>query len=112
MYSLTLNSPYPGINALREQFSRSSISVQSALEPTRKMSDMEPSIRSITALLQVRCPVRILHGSKDSLVPPKVSEELMQWLETPDVHLTMIKDGDHRLSRPQDLRTLLLMVSQ
>ena len=56
------------------------------------------------------CPVRILHGVEDRMVPPDVSHQLMRWLETPDVHLTLLKDGDHRLSRPQDLRTLLLMV--
>ena len=53
--------------------------------------------------------MRILHGVKDRVVPAAVSQELVTWLETPDVHLTLLKDGDHRLSRPQDLRTLLLM---
>ena len=61
--------------------------------------------------MQVRCPVRILHGLRDRLVPPAVSQELMHWLETTDVTLTLTKDGDHRLSRPQDLRTLLLTVT-
>ena len=54
--------------------------------------------------------MRILHGAEDRVVPAAVSQELMRWLETADVHLTLLKDGDHRLSRPQDLRTMLLMV--
>ena len=59
---------------------------------------------------QVRCPVRILHGMRDSVVSPAVSQAVLSWVEARDVHLTLLKDGDHRLSRPQDLRALLLMV--
>lgn len=56
---------------------------------------------------QVRCPVRIFHGAQDGVVPTFVAQEVVNWLESRDVHLTMIQGGDHRLSRPEDLRSLV-----
>ena len=41
--------------------------------------------------VQVRCPVRILHGAADEVVPPFVASEVVAWCESRDVHLTMIK---------------------
>ena len=41
--------------------------------------------------MQVRCPVRILHGAADTVVPPFVASEVVAWCESRDVHLTMIK---------------------
>ncbi len=55
----------------------------------------------------MRCPVRIFHGSKDDIVPPFVATEVVNWLESKDVQLTMVEGGDHRLSRPEDLRSLV-----
>ncbi len=52
------------------------------------------------------CPVRILHGLKDADVPWQGSVTLMELLEADDVRLTLIKDGEHRLSRDKDLRLL------
>lgn len=57
------------------------------------------------------CPVRILHGMQDPDVPHAVSLRLIESLATDDVRLTLIKDGDHRLSRPQDLRLLIEQIS-
>ncbi|MFN3288160.1 MAG: alpha/beta hydrolase [Sphingomonadaceae bacterium] len=55
----------------------------------------------------VTCPVRILHGQADPDVPWRLSLELVERLEARDVRLTLVKDGDHRLSRPQDLALLI-----
>jgi len=52
------------------------------------------------------CPVRILHGQADPDVPWQLSLELVERLTGGDVRLTLVKDGDHRLSRPQDLALL------
>jgi pimeloyl-ACP methyl ester carboxylesterase len=54
----------------------------------------------------INCPVRILHGMKDPDVPWQHSTRLADCLETPHVRLTLIKDGDHRLSREHDLLIL------
>lgn len=53
-----------------------------------------------------RGPVRILHGQADAEVPWERSVELARRLQSADVQLTLVKDGDHRLSRPEDLRLL------
>jgi pimeloyl-ACP methyl ester carboxylesterase len=51
-------------------------------------------------------PVRILHGQADADVPWQGSLELADLFTSPDVRLTLVKDGDHRLSRPQDIGLL------
>jgi pimeloyl-ACP methyl ester carboxylesterase len=56
------------------------------------------------------CPVRILQGALDSDVPWQHAFELTHRLPSEDVVLTMIQDGDHRLSRPQDIAQLLATV--
>jgi pimeloyl-ACP methyl ester carboxylesterase len=54
--------------------------------------------------------VRILHGMKDDVVPWQHGLRLLETFTTPDAHIHLIKDGDHRLSRPQDLDLLVDMV--
>lgn len=56
--------------------------------------------------IALACPVRLLHGQADTDVPWEMSMRLMQQLDTPDAQLTLVKDGGHRLSRPQDLALL------
>jgi pimeloyl-ACP methyl ester carboxylesterase len=56
--------------------------------------------------IAVHCPTRVLHGMNDPDVPWQHSVTLTACLESQDVRLTYIKDGDHRLSRPQDLALL------
>lgn len=56
--------------------------------------------------LPIRAPVRLLHGLADADVPWETSRDLMQAIAGPDVRLTLVKDGDHRLSRPEDLALL------
>jgi pimeloyl-ACP methyl ester carboxylesterase len=51
-------------------------------------------------------PVRILHGQNDPDVPWQLSLTLAEKLQSADVQLTLVKDGDHRLSRPQDIALL------
>lgn len=51
-------------------------------------------------------PVRLLHGMADPDVPWRQSAGLAEVLTSADVRLTLVKDGDHRLSRPQDLDLL------
>jgi pimeloyl-ACP methyl ester carboxylesterase len=57
-------------------------------------------------LLDPRAPVRILQGMCDPDVPWGHALDLVDLLSGADVELTLIKDGDHRQSRPEDLRRL------
>jgi pimeloyl-ACP methyl ester carboxylesterase len=57
------------------------------------------------------CPVRLLHGQRDPDVPWETALRLAAGLRGSDVQVTLIKDGDHRLSRPQDLCLLVNTVS-
>ena len=57
------------------------------------------------------CPVRLLHGQADGDVPWEISLRLAAALRSGDVQVSLIKDGDHRLSRPADIALLLATVS-
>lgn len=62
--------------------------------------------------IEIRCPVRLFHGICDVDIDWKQSVRLMERLKTADVHLVLVKDGDHRLSRPQDLRRLCCAIDE
>lgn len=57
--------------------------------------------------IPIDCPVRLLHGQCDPDVPWEVSLRLSAALRSGDVQVTLIKDGDHRLSRDADIALLL-----
>ena len=57
--------------------------------------------------VNVQAPVRILQGGADPDVPWRHALELAQALRSQDVVFTLVKDGDHRLSRPQDIARLI-----
>ena len=60
----------------------------------------------------VRAPVRVLQGGRDEDVPWAHALELYQAIESEDAVFSLIRDGDHRLSRPQDLTRLLAAVEE
>ena len=62
--------------------------------------------------IEVGCPVRILQGAQDPDVPWKHAFALAHRLPADDVVLTMIQDGDHRLSRPQDIARIIAAVAE
>ncbi len=57
--------------------------------------------------LAITAPVRLLHGQRDADVPWETSLRLAETLETGDVRVMLVKDGDHRLSRERDVKLLL-----
>ncbi len=59
----------------------------------------------------IDCKVRLLHGQADPDVPWETSLRTAERLVAQDVQVTLIKDGDHRLSRPGDLALLLWTVA-
>jgi pimeloyl-ACP methyl ester carboxylesterase len=58
----------------------------------------------------IAAPVRILQGGEDPDVPWRHALELAQALKSQDVVFSLIKDGDHRLSRPRDIARLISAV--
>ena len=58
------------------------------------------------------CPVRLLQGQADPDVPWEISLQLASDLHSADVQVTLIKDGDHRLSRPGDIALILRAVAE
>jgi pimeloyl-ACP methyl ester carboxylesterase len=62
--------------------------------------------------IQIACPVRLLHGTADADVPWQMSLRLLERLESADARLTLIKDGDHRLSEPAQIEAMLAAVAE
>jgi pimeloyl-ACP methyl ester carboxylesterase len=60
----------------------------------------------------IACPVRILQGGRDTDVPWRHALALAEAIQGEDVIFTLTKDGDHRLSRPQDLARMTAAVEE
>ncbi len=73
---------------------------------TRKLIEDGRRHLLLRAPIPLDCPVRLLHGQRDPDVPWETALRIAERLTGPDVHVTLVKDGDHRLSRPQDLALL------
>lgn len=65
----------------------------------------------LTSEIPIDCPVRLLHGQRDPDVPWQTALELSAVLHSSDVQVALIKDGDHRLSRDQDIALLIQTVA-
>ncbi|WP_117193118.1 alpha/beta hydrolase [Rhizobium terrae] len=65
----------------------------------------------LSGIIETGCPVHILQGMQDPDVPYSHALKLVEFLPADDVVLTLIRDGDHRLSRPQDIEKLKAAVS-
>ncbi len=63
-------------------------------------------------MIETGCPVRILQGVQDPDVPWQHAVELSSRFAQDDVVLTLVKDGDHRLSRPEDIERLITAVAE
>ena len=61
----------------------------------------------MTGPIDLGCPVHIVQGKEDPDVPFEHAMKLAEHLPSDDVTVTLVKDGDHRLSRPQDIELLL-----
>ncbi len=56
--------------------------------------------------IPITCPVRLIQGKQDKDVPWQTAEKLVRQLQSKDVRLTYVEDGDHSLSRDEDLELL------
>ena len=73
---------------------------------TRALIEDGRTRRLLDRPIPLACPVRLLQGQRDPDVPWQTALRIAERLESDDVQITLIKDGDHRLSRPQDLALL------
>ncbi|SFS04836.1 alpha/beta fold hydrolase [Sphingomonas jatrophae] len=62
--------------------------------------------------IPIRAPVRLLQGQADAEVPWQIALRLAESLAGDDVRLTLVKDGDHRLSRAQDIALLIETIAE
>jgi pimeloyl-ACP methyl ester carboxylesterase len=79
---------------------------------TRRLIEEGRSHLLLGGMIETGCPVRILQGVEDPDVPWQHAVELTSRLACDDVVLTLVKDGDHRLSRPEDIERLLAVVAE
>ncbi len=90
---------------LRERgyFMRDSDDGEAPYPVTRKLLEEGANHLLLRGAVRLTRPVRLIHGMRDESVPWEVSLRLANALEGDDVRLTLIKDGEHRLSRPADI---------
>ncbi len=68
-------------------------------------------MRLLESDIPIDCPVRLLQGQRDDAVPWQTALRLSERLRSADVQVGLIKDGDHRLSRDQDIDLLLQTIA-
>jgi pimeloyl-ACP methyl ester carboxylesterase len=66
----------------------------------------------LDGMIETGCPVHIIQGVADTDVPWQHATELVSRFASDDVVLTLVKDGDHRLSRPEDIERLIAAVEE
>ena len=79
---------------------------------TRRLLEDGQSHLVLRAPLAIGCPVRLIHGMADPDVPVSVALRLIEHLDCDDARLTLIKDGGHRLSEPDQLAMIGQMVDE
>jgi pimeloyl-ACP methyl ester carboxylesterase len=79
---------------------------------TRQLIEEGRNHLLLGGMIETGCPVRILQGVEDPDVPWRHAVELVSRLGSDDVVLTLVKDGDHRLSRPEDIERLIRAVAE
>jgi pimeloyl-ACP methyl ester carboxylesterase len=84
-------------------------------EPTpthaKFFADAECHLR-LDGHIDLACPVRLLHGKADPDVPFDISLRLKAAFGSGDVQVTLVEDGDHRLSRDSDIALLKAIVAE
>ena len=78
---------------------------------SRALIEDAPAQALMGGTIAIAAPVRLLHGQRDDAVPWRLSLDIADRLRSDDVQVTLIKDGDHRLSRPQDIALLIRAVT-
>jgi pimeloyl-ACP methyl ester carboxylesterase len=105
----------PAIKAELEQKGRWERPSDYSVEPyivTKQLIEEGRDHLLLGGMIETGCPVRILQGVEDPDVPWQHAKALVARLARDEVVLTLIKDGDHRLSRPEDIERLLGAVAE
>ncbi len=79
---------------------------------SRAFLDDAATQRVLGGGIAIDCPVRLLQGQRDEAVPWRLALDIAALLRSDDVQVTLVKDGDHRLSRPDDLALLVAAVAE
>ncbi len=74
---------------------------------TRALLDDARQYLIMNKPIHVGVPIHILQGAQDPDVPIQYVDQFVNSLQQDDVRMTIIHDGDHRLSRPEDITTLV-----
>lgn len=69
-------------------------------------------LRLLNGEIAIDCPVRLLQGQADPDVPWQTALRIAEKVRSADVQALLVKDGDHRLSRPQDIALLIETVAR
>ncbi len=77
---------------------------------TRALIDDGRTNLVLTGPIDTHCPVHVIQGMADPDVPHEHALKLVGLLPADDVTLSLVPDGDHRLSRPQDLELMIRAV--
>lgn len=77
---------------------------------TRALFEDGDANRVLKGSIETGCPVHIIQGMQDPDVPHTHAMKLVNFLPDEDVSMTLVKDGDHRLSRDQDIELLIRTV--
>ncbi|MCF3640769.1 alpha/beta hydrolase [Rhizobium sp. TRM95111] len=77
---------------------------------TLKLIEDGRANRVLDGTIDTGCPVHILQGMLDPDVPYQHAMTLMEHLVGDDVVMTLVRDGDHRLSRPEDIERMLSVI--
>ncbi|MEM9988537.1 MAG: alpha/beta hydrolase [Pseudomonadota bacterium] len=79
---------------------------------TKAMFDDGAKNKVFDQPLSVPSPVRVLTGMKDDVVPWQHAVRYAEHIDSPDVTVTLAKEGDHRLSSPDDLTRLMATIDE
>lgn len=74
---------------------------------TRSLIESGAKYSVMGAPFEFEGPVRILQGMRDEDVPFSHAQALVETITSSDLTFTLVKDGDHRLSRPHDIARLI-----
>ena len=56
--------------------------------------------------INIRCPIKIIHGIKDEIVPWQINNKIEKRVLTKNLTITLVKNGDHSLSTISNIKII------